>query len=55
MHFMQLIEMQWKMMQTSSTTIHIDKSDVIRSHLVAVQCRSNSTRSFNNSVGVRQE
>ncbi len=31
-------------MQTSSTTIHADKSDISQRHLVVVQCRYNSTR-----------
>jgi spore coat polysaccharide biosynthesis protein SpsF len=44
MHFMQLVEMQWKMMQASSADIHVDKSDAPRRHLVVVQCRSSSTR-----------
>ena len=44
MHFMQLIEMHWKIMQASSSTIYVDKSEVSGRHLVVVQCRSNSTR-----------
>lgn len=44
MHFMQLIEMHWKIMQASNTAIHVNKSNVPGRHLVVVQCRSNSTR-----------
>lgn len=31
-------------MQTSSTTIPADKSDISQRHLVVIQCRYNSTR-----------
>jgi len=44
MHYMQLVEMQWKTMKASSTAIYADKSYVSGRHLVVVQCRSNSTR-----------